>query len=106
MPLTFKNFRIQCLKCGKIRQVSKEDFVEETDSEERSMGLEIHYNWIFDSDCEYSNCAHPIRVELDAWEYPLGIVNYHEKRIDGAFFIESPNIEVVQEEEDCDETAK
>lgn len=84
---------IKCEKCGEIIAVSPDDFDYEISTEERGMGEEITYFYVHDFQCE--NCYHDIRIEVTAVEYPVGAFNYQSSTIEGAEFIEEPNVDII-----------
>jgi phage FluMu protein Com len=80
--------RFKCDSCGKINSYHKSDFVLDfdcTESNERGMGTENHYEAIEIFDCE---CDNEITAKFEVWEYPIGIHNYDNLSLDGGELLE------------------
>ena len=87
-----KDVVVECSKCHHQITFSGDDM--EKDSEiigNRSMGPEFQHTWRIESECP--KCHETISLSVDMWEYPIGCVNYREQQIDGATFVNEPEIE-------------
>jgi hypothetical protein len=94
-----KGAKIKCKKCNKLYDITIEDFGEfEETSDERSMGYETQYSWIYEQDCE--KCSNSLEMTIDGYEYPSGILNYQEFNVEGCLIIEEPSLEVISQDED------
>ncbi len=92
---------IECKKCNKIYDINPEDFDEpETSSDERSMGYEIQYIWTYELECE--DCNNVLKVVIEGYEYPTGILNYEEFNVEGSTIISEPSLEINYTDEDSD----
>lgn len=90
------NIEIKCLKCGTVNVIEPSDF-EDIDriSEDRSMGIEISVYWKHEIEC--SKCHNHIVVEISAFEYPLGFLNFVDKESTGGEVINEPKIVLIDE---------
>jgi hypothetical protein len=95
-----KDITIECSKCRHRKTFHNDDFVYESDAvDERSMGTEFQHTWKLEEyECE--NCHKFFSLSIDMWEYPIGCMNYQEKQIDGASFVNEPEIEELVEPDD------
>ncbi len=92
-------FSVECKKCGTENTIDIADFEPpETTSDERNMGYEIEYLWHCEFSC--SKCSNDIEVVPRAYEYPMGILNYHDVECTGAIIIDKPNFEIDHQEEE------
>lgn len=81
--------RFKCDSCGKIHSYHKSDFNLDFDcseSSERNMGTENHYEAIEVFDCD---CGNQITANFEVWEYPVGIHNYDSLTLEGGEILES-----------------
>lgn len=81
--------RFKCNSCGKIHSYHKSEFNLDFDyieSSERSMGPENHYEATEIFDCE---CGNQIEANFELWEYPLGVHNYDNLKLEGGEILES-----------------
>lgn len=67
-----KPLQLRCNNCSEVFEADV-DF-ECVSTNERNMGLEIDYEGICDFPCP--NCGKDIFVQIEAYEYPPGVVNY------------------------------
>lgn len=91
---------IECSKCRHKMTFQNGDFGEpEVDAvDKRSMGLEFQHTWkLEEQECE--KCHKHFSLSIDMWEYPVGCINYMEKKIDGASFVNEPEIAKLDDEE-------
>ena len=79
---------IQCRKCGEVIEVY-DDF-ECVSCEERNMGEEYEHEITIDDSCP--NCDNSLFLRIDAWEYPVGALNYLDYEIEGADIIDEIDI--------------
>lgn len=77
---------IKCNRCGEIVEIDM-DF-DCVSVEERSMGDESEYEGMLEDVCPC--CANEIEIRCSVWEYPLGVVNYHDEKIEGADILDGP----------------
>jgi restriction system protein len=93
-----KGAKIKCKKCNKLYYISPEDFDEpDTTSDERSMGYEIQYTWDYEFNCD--KCKNELKITIEAYEYPVGILNYQEINAEGCNIIDEPSLEINNEDE-------
>lgn len=92
---------IRCNKCGKIHIINKDyfDCNESWDDGEREMGHEIYYSFEHEFMCD---CMNNISIQIEAWEYPIGMFNFENSYIDGGEFLINPTCEVLYESFDYD----
>lgn len=67
----------KCEKCGRISNFARENLFiefESVGSYERNMGAEIEYVANLHVPCKY--CDNEFEITYDAWEYPIGALNY------------------------------
>lgn len=95
-----KNVTVECTKCRHKKTFNNDEFDYDADVvDERSMGTELQHTWkLEEQECE--KCHKHFSLSVDMWEYPLGCMNYTEKQIDGALFVNEPEIEEVAEPDD------
>lgn len=85
--------KIKCKKCHKIHDIFPEDIDEpETNSDERSMGYEIQYIWENEFICD--RCKNILKITIEGYEYPVGILNYQEFSTEGCSIIDEPSLEI------------
>lgn len=91
---------IECSKCRNRKTFNNEAFDYDADAvDERSMGTEIQHTWkLEEQECE--KCHKHFSLSIDMWEYPVGCMNYIEKQIDGASFVNEPEIKAIAEHND------
>ena len=72
---------------GEVLEVSSDDLEWEMgdDSEERSMGAELHYYSSVYLESEQGNC---VEAEWDVWEYPIGSIESAEVEVKGGELLE------------------
>jgi|WetSurMetagenome_2_1015567.scaffolds.fasta_scaffold199474_2 restriction system protein len=91
--------RVKCKKCSKLHDISPEEFEgPETSSDERSMGYETQYIWEFEFNCD--KCNNDLKITIEGYEYPAGILNYQEFNSEGCIIIDEPSLEVNNDNED------
>lgn len=89
---------VRCKKCNKLHNISPEEFDDpETSSDERNMGYEIQYIWEFEFICD--KCNNELKISIEGYEYPSGILNYQEFNSEGCIIIENPSLEINNEED-------
>lgn len=82
---------VECEECGNQIIIFGNDVdFEVTSVEERGMGEEISYDATEERNCE--NCGNEIVVRINAWEYPIGVLNYDDNSVSGGTFTVSPTI--------------
>lgn len=79
---------VQCNSCGEIIEISTD--LDCVFSQERQMGTELEFQGIIDDECP--NCSNNIYISIDAWEYPIGAVNYYSIENDGVELLEKPSL--------------
>lgn len=78
--LELKKCHLKCDKCG-AEFDAPSDLESETYSEERSMGMQIGYKWTHEDECPH--CHKPYSFEINAWEYPIGFLDYEDHKNKG-----------------------
>lgn len=97
-----KDVTIECAKCRSKKTFNNDAFDYDSDVvDERSMGTEWQHTWKLEEECE--KCHKHFLLSIDMWEYPVGCMNYQENKIDGASFVNEPEIDVIAESDDCAE---
>jgi hypothetical protein len=97
-----KGAKIKCKKCNKIHDISPEDFGDpETTSDERSMGYETQYTWEYEFSCD--KCNNDLKITIEGFEYPEGVLNYQEFNSEGCVIVEDPSLEINNEADSYDE---
>lgn len=79
--------KFECNRCTNILTYSGSEIeLEAFASHERGMGAENGYR----GECTYicPTCENKIHVEHEAWEYPIGMFNYGDTKVQGAQIIE------------------
>lgn len=82
------SLKLKCEACNSLFDVDLEDYDlswEVVDSDERSMGAELHHQAEIELECP--ECDSSMMITLDVWEYPLGIFNLGEIDVDGAILV-------------------
>lgn len=64
------------------------------------MGNEIQYNWNYIGNCPH--CNNDTDISFDAYEYPVGILNYEDSQLVGCEFISMPQYTVYDEDFEAD----
>jgi restriction system protein len=91
--------KVKCKKCHKLQEISPDDFEEpETNSDERNMGYETQYIWEFEFQCD--KCKNELKITIEGYEYPVGILNYQEFNNEGCIIIDEPTLEITSLDED------
>lgn len=93
--LEFKKCHLKCCKCS-AEFDAPSDLEAETYSEERNMGMQIGYTWTYEDECLH--CQNPYSVEINAWEYPIGILDSEDSKSEGVEL--DYEVDVAQEPED------
>lgn len=93
--LELKKCHLTCCNCHEKFDAT-EDLEVETYSEERNMGAQIGYTWAYEDECPY--CQNPYSFEINAWEYPIGILDDKELKENGVEV--EYDVDIVQELED------
>jgi hypothetical protein len=92
---------VKCKKCNKLHDINSEDFDDpDTTSDERSMGYETQYTWENEFNCD--KCNNELKITIEGYEYPVGILNYQEFSTEGCFIISKPLLEINNEEYEND----
>ena len=84
--IEFKNnlIKVRCLEC------KEEHFIEmkyiETNKTQRSFGFEYEYTYIGELKC--SDCNEPMKLLTTIFEYPKGVLNYHETNNESCLVID------------------
>jgi hypothetical protein len=84
-----KQLVFRCQKCSHETSISQDEIVldfECVESDERNMGTENHYQAELLLECEH--CMRPIEAVFNIWEYPVGIHNYDDVKLEGADLLE------------------
>ena len=89
---------IHCLHCGHYFNQDCSDFEADNDYDDRQMGTQIGYHWECELQCP--NCGAEDIVNVDAWEYPLGFIDYHEGRSSGELEVAEYDIDLLQESDE------
>jgi hypothetical protein len=85
--------KIKCKKCQKIHDICPEEIDDpEINSDERSMGYEIQYIWEHELICD--RCKNNLKITIEGYEYPVGILNYQEFSSEGCSIIVEPSLEI------------
>lgn len=93
--------KVKCKKCNKLHDISPEDFDEpETTSDERSMGYETQYTWEYEFNCD--KCNNELKIIIEGYEYPVGILNYQEFNVEGCLIVDEPSLEINNEDYEND----
>lgn len=97
-----KNVKIQCSRCHSKIEIDSGDFDYESSAvDERSMGTEYQHTWtLIEKECTKEKCKGLFSIEINMWEYPIGIANYQDQSVEGAIFVENPEIEEEPDEDD------
>lgn len=74
-----KPYKVKCRSCGV--QINIDLDLECVSTYERQMGMELEYEAICESEC--LNCGADILVRVQAWEYPVGVLNYQNVELEG-----------------------
>lgn len=90
----------KCKKCLKSFEIEIDDFETDTYSYERNMGAEIQYNWNYIGNCPH--CNNDLEISFDAYEYPVGMLNYEDSELAGCEFITKPIFDVHNEDFETD----
>lgn len=69
--MKLSQFKVLCDKCQQVEDVFVE--LEEVSNNEEEMGYEYQYEGSIDYTC--SKCKNKISVNIEAWEYPEGVLN-------------------------------
>lgn len=81
--------KLKCDACNSIFEIDLDDYDlswEVVESDERSMGTELHHQALVELECP--KCEAAITITLDVWEYPIGVFNLDEIEADGAIVLE------------------
>ena len=101
MIIIAKGNEIRCKKCSKLYKISPDDFGKpKTNSDERSMGYETQYIWKYEFNCD--QCENELKITIEVYEYPIGILNYKEFHAEGCLIITEPSLELINEEYEND----
>ena len=79
---------LQCKKCGEI--IEAEMDLQSVFLHERQMGYETQFQGEVEAMCPF--CNNFIYILLEAWEYPIGALNYINVEGNGVELIESPDL--------------
>lgn len=83
-----EDLHIQCECCGRKYMIDKDSLDVQTYCYDgRGMGEEIEYHFIGEMDCQ---CGNALKYDVQAWEYPIGALNYTDKDTEGCSFIKEP----------------
>jgi len=93
--LELKIRQLKCCKCG-AEFDAPSDLEAETYSEARNMGAQIGFTWAYEDECP--NCHNPYNFEINAWEYPIGILNSKDSQSNGVEL--EFDVDVAQEPEE------
>ena len=96
--IRLNSLTIRCLQCGCYFEHDCSDFESDDDCDERQMGTQIGYHWECELQCP--DCDAEGTINVDAWEYPLGIIDYHEGRSSGELEVAEYDIDLLQESDD------
>ena len=86
---------VQCKKCFEIIEIDADLNVVESD--EKSMGQEIGYSSEVEDECPV--CGNMIKIKMDVWEYPIGLIDYQEEQCSGAELLEQPVYDPFEEDD-------
>lgn len=93
--LELKKCHLKCGKCG-AEFDSPADLDADSYSEERNMGMQIGYTWTCEDECPH--CQNLYSFEINAWEYPIGILDSEDSKSEGVKL--DYEVDVAQEPED------
>lgn len=93
--LELKKCHLKCSKCS-AEFDAPSDLEAETYSEERNMGMQIGYTWTYEDECLH--CQNPYNFKINAWEYPIGILDCKNSQGNGVEL--DCEVDVAQEPED------
>jgi hypothetical protein len=93
--LELKIRQLNCCKCG-TELDAPPDLEPDTYCEERNMGMQIGYTWTYEDEC--SHCQNPYSFEINAWEYPIGILDSEDSKSEGVEL--DYEVDVAQKPED------
>ncbi len=88
-----KPLLIKCNTCQEIIEVDTDLIL--VSSYERQMGPETEYEGVVEDFCP--NCNNPIYIQILAWEYPIGALNYTRTTSDGAKIIQDASFSIFEE---------
>lgn len=95
--LELKKCRLTCSECGEEFEPSQDNIEFEINSDgERGMGEQDSYSWRCDDECP--KCQNPYSFEINAWEYPIGILDSKDSKSEGVEL--DYEVDVAQEPED------
>lgn len=99
--IIIKGTKVRCKKCNKLHDINPEDFNgPEKSSDERSMGYETQYVWEYEFNCD--KCNNELKITIEGYEYPTGILNYQEFNLEGCLIVDEPSLEINNEEDEND----
>ena len=78
--LELKKCHLKCDKCG-AEFDAPANLEADSYSEERNMGMQIGYTWTHEDECPH--CHEPYSFEINAWEYPIGILDSEDSKSEG-----------------------
>ncbi|WP_286707540.1 hypothetical protein [Flavobacterium sp. 38-13] len=90
----------KCKRCLKNFEIESDDFERNTYSYERNMGNETQYNWNYVGNCPH--CMNDIEISFDAYEYPVGVLNFEDSELTGCEFISKPIFDIHDENFETD----
>ncbi|KJS05466.1 MAG: hypothetical protein VR77_08455 [Flavobacteriales bacterium BRH_c54] len=92
---------VKCKKCNKLHDINPEGFSDpEMTSDERSMGYETQYIWEHEFNCD--KCNNDLKITIEGYEYPVGILNYQEFNSEGCLIVNEPSLEINNEDYEND----
>ena len=91
----YRNYlEVECQTCGDVNFINKDDInfhFEQESGTERAMGIEHMYSSSFQHNCD--DCYSLFDIQFNLWEYPEGIINYSDIKIEGANICRSIDFE-------------
>lgn len=77
-----------CSNCGHETDLGENEiYLEAASNSERGMGEEAQYTAYIDLPCD--NCNENIVVNIEVWEYPVGVINHTDCQVNGAELLNS-----------------
>jgi len=92
--------KFKCKKCFKNFEFDLDYYETDIYTYDRNMGNEYQYHWNYIGNCPH--CDNDIEISFDAYEYPVGILNYEDSDLTGCEFISKPTFSITYEDFETD----
>ncbi len=86
-------YKVKCETCGNEMELDLE--LECISTYERQMGMELEYEAVCEGECD--ECGDEFLVRIQAWEYPVGILNMQTEELEGVKALERAAVSVEEE---------